>query len=510
MSDQDNEKRERGPTVEQKLRQIALDHFETFRAPDGRMYGTSKIRPALALRHGKPSELIQEISNVYVDRFGSWPNSTAQAAVAGYLEANTRNVRDVPVRCYWDRRRLLLDVADDTGTTLVIDGRGVRELDEVAVAFRRPSSAAPLPWPLSGVSGDLDLLWKLVRVVEADRPLVLALLIMSWLTGVPQPVVLVTGPADAGKTTTARFLLSLVDPVTHQRGGSLPEREDEWKARVAQSRVVFIDNSGHITAKTSDLMCRVATGGELTTRELYTNDGAHVSDLLVPIWLTSIDSGVLRGDLQSRIVPIELRAIDEEDRAVLSDLERDQDQARPIITRALLDLADQVVRMLPTIDRGRLVHRMTDFNLVLRCVDQILGTAGEERLSGQSAELAGDVLDADPVALAILRLVDGETSDYVKARLTAEQLAAGIKTEHLLDRLSDAAPPDKRGAGWPTTPKVLSSRLNTIAPAMLQARGVRLENFRRRDGRFWSIKRVEDHSAYPASGDAPGDANGLG
>ncbi|MEK8107429.1 hypothetical protein NKG94_23930 [Micromonospora sp. M12] len=41
----------------------------------------------------------------------------------------------------------------------------------------------------------------------------------------------------------------------------------------------------------SDLLCRVATGGELTTRELYTNDGAHVSDLLVPVWLTSIDSG---------------------------------------------------------------------------------------------------------------------------------------------------------------------------------------------------------------------------
>jgi hypothetical protein len=495
----------KGPTTEQKLRKIVTELFTTYRAPDGRMYGSVHHRPGHALRHGVLSELMQKISLTYMERHGSWPNKDARAAVASFLEAVTHEVRPVPVRCHWDQQQLLLDVGDEADTVLILDGHGVRETSDAPVAFRRSPSSAPLPWPLTGHNGDLSLLWKLVRVVEADRPLVLALLITAWLTGIPQPVLLVTGPADAGKTTTARYLLSLVDPVTHQRGGSLPEREDEWKARVAQSRVVFVDNSSHITAKTSDLMCRVATGGELTTRQLYTNDGAHISDLLVPIWLTSIDSGVLRGDLQSRIVPIELGAIAEEDRAVLSDLETDQEQARPVITKALLDLTDQVIAMLPTVDRSRLIHRMTDFNLVLRCVDTILGTTGETRLTGQSAELANDVLEADPVAIALLHLVDGDTSNFHGAKVTAEKLRAGLTAEQLLAALSDATPGDKRGTSWPTTPKVLSSRLKTIAPAMLQAKGVRIEFRRTKAARLIAITQCDGDSACssaPEAGDA--------
>jgi hypothetical protein len=504
----DDEKKERGPTVEQKLREIAARCFTTYRAPDGRMYGSATGKPQHAIRHGNPSELMQSISLAYLDRWGSWPNKESRAAVTSYLEAITKEIRPVPVRCHWDRRRLLLYVADTAGTILVLDGRGVRELEQVDVAFRRPPSAAPLPWPLA-TSGDISLLWKIVRVVEADRPIVLALLIMSWLTGLPQPVVLITGPADAGKTTTARYLLSLVDPVTHQRGGSLPEKEDEWKARIGQARVVFIDNSSHITAKTSDLMCRVATGGELTKRELYTDDGAHVSDLLIPIWLTSIDSGVLRGDLQSRIVPIELEAINETDRLVLSDLETEQEQAWPAITRGLLDLTDQVVAALPAVDRSKLVHRMTDFNLVLRCVDEILGTTGEARLAGQSAELARDVLDADPIALALLHLVDDPATNYIGDRITEERLAAGITAEDLLEQMNRATPVDKRGQGWPSTPKVLSSRLRTIAPAMLQARDIRIEFGRTKKARSVRVFKVGGDSPSTGPGDArggPGDA----
>ncbi|MEK8107428.1 hypothetical protein NKG94_23925 [Micromonospora sp. M12] len=86
---------------------------------------------------------------------------------------------------------------------------------------------------------------------------------------------------------------------------------------------------------------------------------------------------MLRGDLQSRIVPVELESLTVEQRRTMSKLSREQDEARPTIVRALLELAAGVIKLLPTIDDSRLVHRMTDFNLVLRCVDQILNTQGK-------------------------------------------------------------------------------------------------------------------------------------
>ncbi|MGI5214950.1 hypothetical protein [Plantactinospora sp. CA-290183] len=468
MSDSDDRK-PKEPPQGAKLREVARSYFETFRAPDGRMYGVDAGQPGRALRHGKPSELVQAVCLLYLDVHGGWPNSSAQAELSSYLEAITREVRPVPVRSHWHGGRLLLDVGDAAWTVLCIDGDGVRELplDDRPVAFRRGSGTA-LPWPLPA-SGDVALLWKLVPVAEPDRPLVLALLIVAWMTGVPQPIVLLTGPADAGKTTTAQFLLSLIDPVSHQRGGSLPEREDEWKARVAQARVVFVDNSGHITPRVSDMLCRVATGGELTTRELYTNDGAHVSDLLVPVWLTSIDSGVLRGDLQTRIVPVELESLDVEHRRAMSKLTKEQDEVRPTIVRGLLELTAAVIRMLPTVDDTRLTHRMTDFLLVLRCIDRILDTSGEARLIERSAELAGDVLDADHVALSLMKLL--RDRDGVGEPV----LSGGVTAERLLELLDRKTMLDNRGPGWPKTPKVLSGRLRSIAPALLQNRGIRVE-----------------------------------
>ncbi|MFF0876624.1 hypothetical protein [Micromonospora aurantiaca (nom. illeg.)] len=465
-SDQSSETtNKRGPSQGQKLRTLADDLYTTYLAPDGRLYGSRKSQPGRALRHGKPSELVKAICRDYLDTHQSWPSTTACAELADYLEAVTEDIQPVPIRCHWDSddQNLYLDIGDKNWTTVAVGPFGFQPDNWSPVPFRRGSGSA-MPWPLPA-TGDLAPLWNLVPVTEADRPIVLALLITAWMTGTPQPVVLLTGPQDSGKTTTAQYLLSLIDPVSHQRGGSLPEREDEWKARVSQARVVFVDNTSHITAKVSDLLCRVATGGELTTRQLYTNDGAHVSDLLVPVWLTSIDAGVLRGDLQSRIVPIELEGLTPARRKALSDLRAEQEKARPVITRALLDLTSDVISMLPEVDRGNLTHRMTDFNLILRCIDLRLRTTGESRLAACSADLAGDVLDADPVALAVMGVVGFPGA-------LAQELAAGVTAARLLAILNAEIKPEQRGNGWPGTPRVLSTRLARVAPALQQARGI--------------------------------------
>lgn len=307
--------------------------------------------------------------------------------------------------------------------------------------------------------------------------MVVALLLTVWMTGIPQPVVLLTGPGDSGKTTTARFLLSLVDPTTHRRGSGLPTSEGQWKALANTARALLIDNVGHLSPASSDLLCRVSTGGELTTRTLYSDDAPHVTDLQAPIWLTTVDAGVLREDLATRIVTLALRPFDEIARLSESELQRRSVEAQPMLTRALLDLLVEVLGRLPSQSSSGLTHRMGDFEQVLRCVDEILGTQGVARLGALSHQLGEDVLDSDPIAQAVIAGVAYSRSpdDYEDYPVSRRNLVRDWTTAQLLEQVTAHANEQaRRSATWPRTAGLLTSHLNRIAPTLLKVHGIRV------------------------------------
>ncbi len=94
------------------------------------------------------------------------------------------------------------------------------------------------------------------------------------------------------------------------------------------------------------------------------------------MWLTSIDTGVLREDLATRIVRIELEPLNPERRLPDGQLTRRQKEAQPVVTAALRDPLVDVLSLLPQESAEGLTHRMGDFEQVLRCVDHVLGTSG--------------------------------------------------------------------------------------------------------------------------------------
>ncbi len=468
------------PALGDRLIAFAEEHFDVFRSRAGLVYGVRRQEPGRAYAH--PSALMGEVKTLFHALDGRWPDGKASALCSEYLATMARRTapREVALRSTWDpdQQRLLVDMGDPDWRTIDVSASGWRYVDTSPVPFRRSDVTAGLAEPSD--HGDLNALWRLVNVSEADRPVVLALLLCSWLTGVSQPIVFLTGPQDAGKTEAARFLLRLVDPVTiAERGGSLPAREEDWKSRVAAFRCVLVDNASTITPSQSDTLCKVATGGEATTRTLYTDDTAHVSDLQVPVWLTSVGVGALRNDLQSRMVRVELDALDAARRVALSELRAAQHAALPAITRALLDLAVDVLRAWPDVDRTGLNHRLTDFLLVLRCVDAVLGTKGAERLMEVADSLAGDVIDADPVAQAVLRSIEFPLVDKpVTGEHTATDLLRAL-TWHA-DQLRLA------GSSWPRTPEQLSQSLQRVKSA-LAGRGVHVTTRRTKHARLINI-----------------------
>lgn len=480
------------------MRNLLDDHFTLIRSTDGRMFGVRTAEPGRAIQHDpKSSPLIRTVSRMFLDTVGKWPSTTGVSECSAYALAMFDDAvpRTVPLRSWWDRSESVfyIDTCDEDDNVLRVDATGVRAVDP-PVTFRRAAVPAPMPWGQPGTAADIAPLWELVPITVEDRPLVLALMITAWMTETSQPIVTFTGVEDGGKTSTARYLLSFVDPVTISRGRSLPADEREWKAAVAYSRAVLVDNLSSLDANASDLLCRVATGGEAASRALYTDDEAHVSNLYVPVWLTTIDPGALRGDLASRMVKVELVALHEGTRLAESELAARQEKIRPQVTRGLLWLVVEVLKAWPDIDKSRLGHRMGDFAIAVRCIDSILKTEGEKRLTADSQDLAVDVVDASPLALAVVKLFERDPSTGAvlcpPGKITAAELL------EVLDKArANADPwrtvPQSNDRAWPRTPKILSAALTRIEPALRKSHGIVVERGRTGSSRWMQLHKTE-------------------
>ena len=73
--------------------------------------------------------------------------------------------------------------------------------------------------------------------------------------------------------------------------------------------VVALDNLSHLPVWLSDGLCRLATGGGLSKRTLYTDADETLIDAQRPILLTGIETVLTRGDAVDRSLLVELEKI---------------------------------------------------------------------------------------------------------------------------------------------------------------------------------------------------------
>jgi hypothetical protein len=442
---------------------------------------------ARMLRGGQAS-LRAELAATYAELHQRAPSSGALADAMLVLEG--RALRATPAELALRVARhpdgLVLDLGDPTGRVVVLTPRGWELAERSPVLFRRTKLTSALPPPPPG--GDLNELQALVNLTPASWPLALAWLVAALVPDIPHPIPLLTGEQGAGKSTTARILTRLVDPSPAQLR-TAPKDLEQWAVAASGSWIVVLDNLSGVAPWLSDALCRAVTGDGMVRRALYENNDLAVLAFRRVVALTAIDPGALRGDLADRLVLFDLDR--PRTRRTDADLEAAFVAAWPRLTGALLDLACDVLAVLPGV-RLDDPPRMADFAHLVAAVDKLLRTDALGTYRELSARLAYDIGDQDPVIRAISTL------------LAATPVWQGT-AEQLLGKLTAALPEGTRlPKDWPTTPRGMAGALVRAAPT-LRTLGYGIDKLERGHGgrRGWWLAAAGTAEAPPADPTLP-------
>lgn len=83
----------------------------------------------------------------------------------------------------------------------------------------------------------------------------------------------------------------------------------DWLLAARNSWLLAIDNLSRLSADLSDALCRIATGGAISERTLYTNLGETLVEVQRPTVLNGIEEFATRPDLAERAVHITLAPV---------------------------------------------------------------------------------------------------------------------------------------------------------------------------------------------------------
>ena len=314
--------------------------------------------------------------------------------------------------------------------------------------------------------------WASYTLAHAKRP------------GTSYVLLIPGGGQGAGKTFFCRIIQSLVDP-SPVGVQTFPRDAREFAVATQLSHLTVYDNVRSLRPEMSDVLCRAATASELAVRKLYTDADVVTLPMHGAFILNGMHTFVDQSDLAQRSLNVTLLPIDERnrrsERALMEEFARDL----PRIFRGLLDLIAGVLIHLPSVE-PTCPERMIDFVHWLAAMERFHGIPFDPYQQAYSEALRQgmrDSLEENPLAAAVLELVDGVT--VTRWSGTPSELLAALRR---IVRWWGRSPVD-----WPKNAISLSKRLTALIPA-LQRQGVDIRFERGRERRI-TITRVEgpDH-----------------
>ncbi len=434
---------------------------EFFHTPDGEPYATVPVEEHFENWPLKSRRFRQWLLRRYHDATKGAPKNQAVLEAVGIFESKANfegPERPVFVRVAEKDGSIYLDLANERWEAVEIDANGWRVVSAVPVRFRRARGMSPLPEPVHG--GEIDELRRFVNVAnQQDWMLLVGWLVASVRPRGPYPILVLHGEQGSAKSTTSRVLRSLVDPNTASLRGEPRDLRDVMIA-ASNGWVISLDNLSRIPPWLSDALCRLATGGGFSTRELYTDSEEALFDAQRPSILNGIEELATRGDLLDRALILYLPSIPQKKRESETKLWSDFNLARPGFLGALLNVVSAALRRSPSVKLAR-KPRLADFAVWVTAAERYLewpvGAFLNAYAQNQSSANAL-ALEASSISDAVQTLArSGEFEG------TASELLRALKAHADVEDTSQKS--------WPANGQVLANKLRRISPN-LRANGV--------------------------------------
>jgi hypothetical protein len=474
---------------------------DLFHAPDKTCYADVTINGHRETWPIRSKGFRRWLCGRFFEAFGGAPNSEALQAAINTIEykADYKGPkREVYVRVARLGDRIYLDLGDDAWRTVEIGPDGWKVIGAPPVRFRRSAGMSALPKPKKG--GSIQKLRSFLNVKNEDDLILVVAWLLAALSGRwPYPILVLAGEHGSAKSSFTRTLVLLIDPrtTTHK---ALPREDRDLFIAATNSYVLAFDNVSNLPPWISDTLCRIATRGGFTVRQLYTDQDEVLFDAARPIILNGIEDVVTRPDLADRSIFVTLEAIPEDRRRTEAELDQAFEKERPYILGALLDAVACGLKMLPLVRLERL-PRMADFAKWATACETAFWPAGSF-LSAYSANRDNaiiTVIDDDPVAAAVRSLMSTRASWSG----TASGLLAALR-----EVVGDTVVKSK---SWPDSPRALSGRLRRAA-TFLRKVGVEIEFVREGQARTIQITVLESGGSQPSQPSQPSfrwDTNDL-
>jgi hypothetical protein len=349
--------------------------------------------------------------------------------------SSTSAVRTVHVRVAGYGGDIYLDLCNANWEAVRVTAAGWSIVADPPVRFRRTHGMQPLPYPERG--GTIEALRPFLNVTtNADFIMSVAWVLAAMRPSGPYPILHPYGEHGSAKTYLLRLLRSLFDPHTTATT-RLPLGSRDLFIAAHNSYAQVFANVSSISNAMSDDLCRLATGEGMRTRALFTDADEALFSGERPIAIEGIDRAVVRLDLLSRSIVLEIQRLSE---YVPVRVLRARFEAQWAgILGALLTMAVHGLAVLPTV---RLANppRMADFaEWSVAC-----GLADFEAVyAANRREAIFVMLDHDPLARALRTFM----APRRQWRGIAEDLLAAIGpeakiggTQALADKLRRLAP----------------------------------------------------------------------
>lgn len=390
---------------------------------------------------------------------------------------------------------LWLDLGNRAWQAVQITIYGWRVIDSPPVCFRRSPGMLAHPSPIRG--GKVKELEAYLNLQsQGDGVLVYSWLVAALRSRGPYPILNLLGEQGTAKSTASRVLRALVDPFTAPLR-SAPRDERDLQIAARNSHIIALDNMSNLAPWLSDPLCRIATGGGLATRELYSDSDEIIFDAQRPVLLNGIEDVASRGDFIERSVIVYLAQIGEGQRQEETRFWSTFENARPRILGALLDAAVAGLNNVE-VQLTRL-PRMADFARWAVCTEGALGFPSGTFMGAYDQnrrDASSTALDSSPVVAPLIAFIEIEN----------EWNGTALDLLRELERRSD--PEITRTRAWPKSARSFAGILRRLAPN-LRAEGIAVSFVSREGGtgrRLIVIEKVPITSSQPSHGqDSPAD-----